>query len=77
MEQKARLQKQQVEKTEQYQESELKQMSKRIRSDQVRLLGKNVCFNKNVQFYFINSGKRASFVSRGSETRGKVIEARN
>jgi hypothetical protein len=37
MEQKARLQKQQVEKTEQYQENELKQMSKRIRSEQVQI----------------------------------------
>lgn len=38
MDHKARLQKQHVEKTEQYQENELKQMSKRIRSDQVRTL---------------------------------------
>lgn len=35
MESKARLQKQQVEKTEQAQESELRQMSKKIRADQV------------------------------------------
>lgn len=36
MESKARVQKQQVEKTEQYQENELRQMSKRIRAEQVR-----------------------------------------
>jgi len=35
MENKARVQKQQVEKTEQMQESELRQLSKRIRSEQV------------------------------------------
>lgn len=35
MDSKARLQKQQVEKTEQMQENELRQMSRKIRSDQV------------------------------------------
>ena len=76
MESKARLQKQQVEKTEQMQENELRQMSKKIRSDQVGSTRKQTIFlyTRPSIFGFICLGKRDEDIQGRSEARAEVNE---